>query len=87
MDSLVQDTPLLVLKLNILEVVLQSSQSNAIDLSLKPIDLLTVGYGTILSRDANSGTIDLSSRSTSFFNLYFGLGPVDFLAGYRKWDT
>ena len=61
--------------------------SNAVDISLTPIDLLTVGYGTVIGGDTSSGTLDSSSGSTTFFNLNFGLGPVDFLAGYRMWDA
>ena len=65
--------------------------SNAIDVSITPIDLLTVGYGSIIggdiSMDSNpNASLDSSSGSTMFFNLNFGLGPVDLLLGYRTWE-
>ena len=64
--------------------------STAADLSLTPIDLLTVGYGVIIGGEVGGLTgieADGISGSTTFFNLNFGLGPVDLLAGYRMWDT
>ena len=61
--------------------------TNAIDVSLTPIDLFTVGYGVVTGGGVSSGTLDSSSGSTTFFNLNFGLGPVDLLAGYRMWDA
>ena len=61
--------------------------TNAIDVSLTPIDLFTVGYGIVTGGGVSSGTLDSSSGSTTFFNLNFGLGPVDLLAGYRMWDA
>ncbi len=65
-------------------------ESTAADVSITPIDLLTVGYGVLIGGDlvGVTGTkIDGVSGSTTFFNLNFGLGPVDLLAGYRMWDT
>ena len=61
--------------------------TNAIDVSLTPIDLFTVGYGVVTGGGVSNGTLDSSSGSTTFFNLNFGLGPVDLLAGYRMWDA
>ena len=61
--------------------------TNAIDVSLTPIDLFTVGYGIVTGGGVSNGTLDSSSGSTTFFNLNFGLGPVDLLAGYRMWDA
>ena len=66
--------------------------SNAIDLSVTPIDLLTVGYGMVMSGDivfdcCPNAELDSASGSTMFFNLNFGLGPVDLLLGYRTWDA
>ena len=65
--------------------------SNAIDISITPIDLLTVGYGSVIGGDISLDTnpnasLDSSSGSTMFFNLNFGLGPVDLLLGYRTWE-
>ena len=65
-------------------------ESTAADVSITPIDLLTVGYGVLIGGDlvGVTGTeIDGVSGSTTFFNINFGLGPVDLLAGYRMWDT
>ena len=63
--------------------------SNAVDFSITPIDLLTVGYGTIIGGALALGNAESKgiSGSTTFFNLNFGLGPVDLLAGYRMWDS
>ena len=66
--------------------------SNAIDVSVTPIDLLTVGYGMVMSGDivfdcCPNAELDSASGSTMFFNLNFGLGPVDLLLGYRTWDA
>ena len=65
--------------------------SNAVDISITPIDLLTVGYGSVIGGDISLDTnpnasLDSSSGSTMFFNLNFGLGPVDLLLGYRTWE-
>ncbi len=64
--------------------------STAADVSITPIDLFTVGYGVLIGGDLQGVTgtkTDGVSGSTTFFNLNFGLGPVDLLAGYRMWDT
>ena len=66
--------------------------SNAIDLSVTPIDLLTVGYGSVMGGSisldsAPNASLDSASGSTMFFNLNFGLGPVDLLIGYRTWES
>ena len=65
--------------------------SNAVDISITPIDLLTVGYGIVIGGDISLDTnpnasLDSASGSTMFFNLNFGLGPIDLLLGYRTWE-
>ena len=69
----------------------KKNSQKAIDISITPIDLLTVGYGSVIggdiSLDSNpNASLDSSSGSTMFFNLNFGLGPVDLLLGYRTWE-
>ena len=64
--------------------------SQALDVSLTPpvFDMLTVGIGTIIGGSVpKSQNLDSASGSTTFFNLNFGLGPVDLLLGYRMWDV
>ena len=48
-----------------------------------------MGYGILFGGAIDNGTAELkkASGSTTFFNLNFGLGPLDLLAGYRMWDT
>ena len=66
-----------------------SYSANAIDFSLTPVDLFTVGYGEVKGGTVSIGTSSLkpdsSSGSTMFFNFNFDFEPVKFLAGYRIW--
>ena len=43
--------------------------------------------GDIVFDCCPNAELDSASGSTMFFNLNFGLGPVDLLLGYRTWDA
>ena len=49
--------------------------------------MVWVMSGDIVFDCCPNAELDSASGSTMFFNLNFGLGPVDLLLGYRTWDA